>query len=159
MGTNREGCLKPPGNDCVRVEFTKKLGFRIYSIFSREVLLLHSVNTNRSNKGQAIFEISSICVFLGRRSNQWNIDIQTDGIVPVRPVNPPQSNRRWRQEEATQRADRPIDIYQLDRQYRHGQTGARPMVRLISINLRVNFNSVKSFGFWVHQLAKQSYSQ
>jgi hypothetical protein len=44
------------------VEFRGKLGFRVYSRLLRGVLLLHFVNTNRSNKVLIYFERSSICV-------------------------------------------------------------------------------------------------
>lgn len=82
---------------------------------------MHIVNMNRSNKDQSTFKVSSICVF----SRVWGSHRRnTGGTLTVRPA------------AATGGGDtkggRPVDLHRLDRRHWRGQTGTRPVVRLIS---------------------------
>ncbi len=112
---------------------------------------MYFVNTEKSNKVVIYFESSSICVFLGaavqparhRQSDRWHCVGQTGGgAVLIKPAATTGAGRR------SQRFDRSSNFGQTD-----VLQAVRSAYTLRSdrnlLNLRVTFNSAKSFGFWV----------
>lgn len=135
-------------------------------------LLLHFVNTYKSNKVVIYFEISSICVFSGaavqpaRHLLREFFDLcflgyggPTSETSAVRLAASRQLDRRstccqtgndYRRQELIS-AVRPVLLYQSNDDFQ----AVRPVNLLRSdrdpSNLRVNFDSAKTLGFWAYK--------
>lgn len=137
--------LRPLDINLMRIEFREKfIG----------VLLLHFVKTDRNNKVQSTLKILDLCL-LGSWRSHWQVhenDGLTVGIIAaVRLAEWRWLGRRRRQAISIWLAVRSEGLHWSNRRLLGSQTGASTPIRPIAIDLRIIFNSARSFCFWVLQ--------